>query len=77
LLVDIFPDASSSAYASGQIARCGLSAISAAVIQPIIDAVGRGWYFTIFSLFVGIGSIGSAYTTKQKGMSWRLRRQTS
>ncbi|KUI69131.1 Quinidine resistance protein 1 [Cytospora mali] len=35
LLVYIFPDASSTAYASGQIARCGLSAASVAVLQPI------------------------------------------
>ncbi|KUI53871.1 MFS antiporter QDR2 [Cytospora mali] len=36
LLVDIFPDASSTAYASGQIARCGLSAASVSVLQPIV-----------------------------------------
>lgn len=30
LLVDIFPDASSTAYASRQVARCGLSAASVA-----------------------------------------------
>jgi len=39
----------------------------------MIDAVGRGWYFTIFSLLVGVGSIGSAYEAKQREMSWRLR----
>jgi MFS family permease len=43
LLVDIFPNTSSSAYASGQLMRCGLSAASAAVLQPLVDSVGRGW----------------------------------
>ncbi|ROV91697.1 hypothetical protein VMCG_09256 [Cytospora schulzeri] len=37
LLVDIFPDASSTAYASGQVTRCGLSAASVAVLQPIVE----------------------------------------
>ena len=55
--VDGFPDNSSSAYAAGQIARCGLSAVSAAVLQPLIDAIGRGWYFTAFGLFIAISSL--------------------
>ncbi|KAK0702881.1 hypothetical protein B0T21DRAFT_378189 [Apiosordaria backusii] len=74
LLVDIFPDSSSSAYASGQIARCGLSAISALVLQSLVDAVGRGWYFTIFSLFVGLTGIVSVYISLWKGMAWRRKR---
>ncbi|KAK4201516.1 major facilitator superfamily domain-containing protein [Triangularia verruculosa] len=74
LLVDIFPNSSSSAYASGQIARCGLSAISALVLQPLVDAVGRGWYFTMFSLFVGFTGITSVYISLWKGMTWRQER---
>lgn len=42
LLVDIFPDRSSSAYAAGQVMRCGLSAASAAVVQPVVKSVGSG-----------------------------------
>ncbi|KAH0558953.1 hypothetical protein GP486_004424 [Trichoglossum hirsutum] len=75
LLVDIFPDMSSSAYASGQIMRCGLSAASVAALQPLVDAVGRGWYFTIFALFVGVGSLISVATSRSKGMRWRRKRQ--
>ena len=74
LLVDIFPDSSSSAYASGQIARCGLSAVSAAAVQPLVDAVGRGWYFTAFSLFVCLSGWFSVRVSRWKGMEWRQRR---
>ncbi|KAK3898388.1 hypothetical protein C8A05DRAFT_47279 [Staphylotrichum tortipilum] len=74
LLVDIFPDASSSAYASGQLMRCGLSAASAAVLQPLIDAVDRGWYFTMFSLLVNLTCAASVVVSQRKGMLWRQQR---
>ncbi|KXX81451.1 MFS antiporter QDR2 [Madurella mycetomatis] len=74
LLVDIFPDTSSSAYASGQLMRCGLSAASAAVLQPLVDAVGRGWYFTMFSLFLGLTGAASVIVSQVKGMKWRRAR---
>lgn len=74
LLVDIFPDSSSSAYASGQLMRCGLSAVSAAVLQPLVDAVGRGWYFTMFSLFVSLTCAASVVVSQRKGMDWRQKR---
>jgi MFS family permease len=77
LLVDIFPDMSSTAYASGQIIRCGLSAASAAILQPLVDAVGRGWYFMIFALFVGISGLVSVVTSRSKGMQWRQKRQAT
>lgn len=75
LLVDIFPDTPSTAYASGQIMRCGLSAASAAIIEPLEKAVGRGWYFTIFSLFIGISCLVSVTASRLKGMRWRQKRQ--
>ncbi|UKZ83336.1 hypothetical protein TrVFT333_011144 [Trichoderma virens FT-333] len=74
LLVDIFPEMSSTAYASGQIMRCGLSAASAAIIQPLITAVGRGWYFTMFSLFIGTTGAGSVFVSRLRGMQWRQKR---
>jgi MFS family permease len=77
LLVDIFPDTSSTAYASGQIMRCGLSAALAAILQPLVDAVGRGWYFTIFALFVGISGLVSVVISQSKGMQWRQKRQAA
>ncbi len=75
LLEDIFPDLSSTAYASGQLKRCSLSAASASILQPLVDAVGRGWYFTMFALFVGISGLVSVVISRSKGMQWRQRRQ--
>lgn len=77
LLVDIFPDKASTAYASGQIMRCGMSAASAAILQPLVDAVGRGWCFTILALFAGVSGLVSVVTSRSKGMRWRKKRQAA
>ncbi|KAK8135650.1 hypothetical protein PG984_003590 [Apiospora sp. TS-2023a] len=77
LLVDIFPTQSSSSYAAGQLMRCGLSAASAAILEPLIHAVGRGWYFTIFAVFTGISAVVCMGITRAKGMAWRQKRQTT
>lgn len=74
LLVDVFPNSSSTSYASGQVMRCGLSAASAAILDPLTNAVGRGWYFTMFGLFVGLSGIVSVALSKAKGMEWRQKR---
>ncbi|KAL2066809.1 hypothetical protein VTL71DRAFT_1233 [Oculimacula yallundae] len=75
LLVDIFPNQSSTAYASSQVARCGLSAASAAVLQPLVDAVGRGWYFTGFATFIGLSGLVSVGISRTAGLKWRQKRQ--
>ncbi|KAF2748918.1 MFS general substrate transporter [Sporormia fimetaria CBS 119925] len=74
LLVDVFPDSPSTAYASGQFARCGFSAASAAIIEPLVGAVGRGWYFTIFSLFTGLTCLLCVSASRWKGIEWRRKR---
>lgn len=74
LLVDVFPNNSSTSYASGQVMRCGLSAASAAILDPLTNAVGRGWYFTVFGLFVGLSGIVSVTISRIKGMKWRQKR---
>ncbi|KAI1460211.1 MFS general substrate transporter [Annulohypoxylon moriforme] len=74
LLVDLFPGKSSTAYASGQIMRCGVSAASAAILQPLVNAMGYGWYFTLFALFIGIFGVISVFISRLKGMEWRRER---
>ncbi|PSN59500.1 MFS general substrate transporter [Corynespora cassiicola Philippines] len=76
LLVDVFPDMPSTAYASGQLARCGFSAGSAAVIEPLEDSVGRGWYFTMFSLLTGLSCIICVALSQWKGQEWRQKRHS-
>ncbi|KAF2969968.1 hypothetical protein GQX73_g3601 [Xylaria multiplex] len=48
LLTDLNPGRSSTAAASSNIIRASLAAAMTAALQPIIDAVGAGWCFTIF-----------------------------
>jgi MFS family permease len=75
LLVDIFPGKSSTSYAAGQMVRCGLSASSAAVLEPLTSVVGTGWYFTLFALFTALGTVISISLTIVKGKNWRQKRQ--
>jgi MFS family permease len=77
LLVDIFPDKSSTSYAAGQLVRCGLSAASAAVLEPLTGAVGTGWYFTLLAIFTAVGSVITVCLTIFKGRTWRKKRQAS
>jgi multidrug resistance protein len=74
LLVDIFPESPSTAAASGNLTRCALSAIAVAVLQPLLDALGRGWYFTLLSVVGGVGGAGAVWTLQTFGMKWRGQR---
>jgi MFS family permease len=74
LLVDVFPEVPSTAYASGQLARGGFSAASAAMIDPLMRSVGRGWYFTIFAAFTGAGCLTCVSLSRCAGMRWRRKR---
>lgn len=77
LLVDVFPKSSSTSYASSQIVRCGLGAASSAALDPLVKAVGRGWYFTTFALFVGVSGFVSVEVSRRKGRIWRQKRLTA
>ena len=74
LLVDIFPSSPSTAAASSTITRCALSAIAVAVLQPLVDVMGRGWYFTLLTLLSGGGGIVSIWFVQTRGMRWRRQR---
>ncbi|KAL8734123.1 MAG: hypothetical protein Q9166_001608 [cf. Caloplaca sp. 2 TL-2023] len=74
LLVDIFPASPSTAAASGNITRCTLSAVAVGILQPMINRMGRGWYFTLLSILSGgSGIIGNRFIIS-RGMTWRHKR---
>ncbi|ORY64748.1 major facilitator superfamily domain-containing protein [Leucosporidium creatinivorum] len=50
LLVDMYPGQSASATAANNLYRCLCGAAGTAVIDPIINALGPGWAFTMLSL---------------------------
>ncbi|KAG0647613.1 Itaconic acid 2-hydroxyparaconate biosynthesis cluster ITP1 [Hyphodiscus hymeniophilus] len=75
LLVDVFPETPSIAATAGSMSRCVMAAIGIAVLQPLIDSIGRGWFFTMLGLISGLGGIGAVFTLRRWGMAWRnLRR---
>lgn len=74
LLVDIFPESPSTASATGAIMRCGLSALALACMNPLIKALGYGWYFTLLTGLSGVAGVAAVILIRTKGMKWRLRR---
>lgn len=76
LLVDIFPQSPSTAAAAASIVRCSMAAAGVAILQPLLDAVGHGWYFTTLALWSGILGAWATWAVKKHGMRWRVERIT-
>lgn len=74
LLVDVFPESPSTAAAAASITRCAMAAAGAAVLQPLLDAAGRGWYFTLLGLWSGGFGAVAVWLIRRKGMQYRTRR---
>lgn len=76
LLVDVFPKTPSTAAAAASIIRCALAALGTATVDPLVSALGRGWYFTLLGGAVGGASLLAVWTIQTWGMSWRVARMT-
>ncbi len=50
LLVDVFPESPSTAAAAASFTRCALPALNTVVVEPLIGALGRRWYFTTLGI---------------------------
>ena len=74
LLIDIHSETPSTAAATASITRCALAALGTATVQPLISALGRGWYFTLLGLFTGVASLIAIWTIRTWGMKWRAER---
>lgn len=74
LLVDILPEAPSTAAASASIVRCALAALATATVQPLISELDRGWYFTLLGALTGSFSLIAVWTIRTWGMRWRASR---
>ena len=75
LLVDGFPEMPSTAATAGNITRCALSAVAIAVLQPLIDVIGKGWFFTLLGLLSGVGGLAAQTALRRWGLEWRRARQ--
>ncbi|KEF54925.1 uncharacterized protein A1O9_09368 [Exophiala aquamarina CBS 119918] len=74
LLVDVFPESPSTAAAAASITRCAMAATGVAALQPLLDAAGRGWFFTVLGLWSGGFGAVAVCCIKNRGMGWRKRR---
>lgn len=74
LLVDIHPGKPGSATAANNFTRCLLGAGSTAIIEPMMDAVGVGWSFTIMGALYIICAPFLVMVMK-RGMKWRAQLQ--
>ena len=74
LLVDILPEAPSTAAAAASIVRCALAALATATVQPLISEMDRGWYFTLLGTLTGSFSLIAVWTIRSWGMRWRASR---
>lgn len=74
LLVDSFPQSPSTAAATTSVTRCAMAATGVAILQPLMDAAGRGWYFTALGLWSGIFCSAAILLLRWRGMRWRKER---
>lgn len=74
MLVDSFPQSPSTAAATTSVTRCAMAATGVAILQPLMDAAGRGWYFTALGLWSGIFCAAAIFALRWRGMRWRKER---
>jgi multidrug resistance protein len=74
LLVDFYPSNASAATASNNLVRCLLGAGATALIDPMLEAMGRGWCFTFIAL-VMLCTMPLLCVVMQWGPRWRNERQ--
>lgn len=74
LLVDFYPTKPATATAANNLARCLLGAGATAAVIPMIDAMGRGWTFTLVGLLLYATS-PLIWLNFKYGMKWREERR--
>ncbi|ROV98697.1 hypothetical protein VMCG_06738 [Cytospora schulzeri] len=77
LLVDIFPEKPGTIAASNNITRCGLSAAVVAALDPLVNAMGRGWFFTMVAFLDGGLCVICVLVLRRWGKHWRDKRRKS
>ncbi|KAI0396023.1 chloramphenicol resistance protein, partial [Xylariaceae sp. FL0594] len=73
LIVDAYPSAPATATAANNLVRCLAGAAAAALIEPVISAVGRGWAFSVLALVFLVPS-PVLWVLVRKGPGWRRER---
>ncbi|TVY16897.1 Itaconate transport protein [Lachnellula arida] len=73
LVVDLYPQSPSTATAANNLVRCLIGAGGTAIINIMVDAMGRGWCFTFIAL-VCIATSPMLWVELKWGPGWREER---
>ncbi|KAK7734240.1 hypothetical protein SLS53_007888 [Cytospora paraplurivora] len=74
LIVDLSPESPATAVAANNFVRCELGAISTAVIELMIGAMGTGWCFTFFALLAAV-FMPILWVEAKYGIQWRQEKK--
>ena len=74
LLVDIRPGRPATATAANNLIRCLLSAGASAIIIPMLNALGRGWTYTLIA-FIWLLSSPCCWVLMKYGPRWRKEKK--
>lgn len=74
LLVDLHSSRPSTAQAALNLLRCAFAAGELAALQPLINALGPGWCYTLIALVTGGSAAVCVIIGRLWGDVWRKRR---
>ncbi|KAK5188698.1 hypothetical protein LTR47_011747, partial [Exophiala xenobiotica] len=74
LLVDLHASRSLTAYAAPNLLRYAFAAGELAALQPLINAIGPGWCYTVIALMTGIIPAVCVVFGRVWGEKWRRQR---
>ena len=72
LLTDMNVERSATAQGACSIVRCLGAGAAIAAVQPLADAIGLGWCFTIFALLL-VAEVPLVWMLQARGVQWRIR----
>ena len=72
MLTEFAPRKPSNGVALNNFVRNIFSCVGAAITEPLIEAIGNGWLFTIFGLLAFVSGFLSIWAMKRYGDHWRI-----
>lgn len=74
LMVDIYPKSPATATAALNLVRCLFGAVATAVIDYMLEGMGRGWTFTFLAL-LALMFLPVLRLVEKRGIQWRAERK--
>lgn len=72
MLTEFMPGRSSSGVAVNNFLRNIFSCVGGVIAQPIIEAIGNGWLFTILGVLCWISAFSVIWAMRRFGPRWRV-----